>query len=72
MNSDLSRAERTPPALRATSPFRGGIWANLPGVSGAERPDLSGKSEGNVLKGDLSPFKRAIARDKSEFLEVFE
>ena len=37
----ICRAERTPPALRATSPFRGGIWANLPGVSGAERPDLN-------------------------------
>ena len=29
---------------------------------------ISGKSEGDVLKGDLSPFKRAIARDKSEFV----
>ena len=28
---------------------------------------ISGKSEGDVLKGDLSPFKRAQARDKYEF-----
>ena len=34
------------------------------------RPEIrriSGKSEEDVLKGDLSPFNRAIARDKSEF-----
>ncbi|MBR2797374.1 MAG: hypothetical protein IKE17_06470, partial [Clostridia bacterium] len=30
-------------------------------------PAISGKSEEDVLKGDLSPFKRAQARDKSEF-----
>ncbi|MBR3273785.1 MAG: hypothetical protein IKF98_07680, partial [Clostridia bacterium] len=28
---------------------------------------ISGKSEEDVLKGDLSTFKRAQARDKSEF-----
>jgi len=34
------------------------------------RPEIrriSGKSEEDVLKGDLSPFKRAQARDKSVF-----
>jgi len=85
----------------ARCPFQGRLLGNMPGVSGAERPDLqsyaaactpragpflrqgacrpeqkrfpcrfaarkslaiSGKSEEDVLKGDLSPFKRASAR----------
>ncbi|MBR2796599.1 MAG: hypothetical protein IKE17_02485, partial [Clostridia bacterium] len=33
-------------------------------------PAISGKSEEDVLKGDLSPFKRAQARDKSVFTRL--